>query len=131
MKISNLKLILCFLFIFSLMASPFKGQGRVNKRYFSIYQIDKRADISSLKGKKYYLKDLKAKKRIRMTRNERDSLLKNYIPTYFGKMDDLERDLFIRSAYHFPKQAFLKKYRKMIDEKNYIKLKKTISEKYL
>lgn len=86
-----------------------------------VFQVSKKADISSFKVKKNYLKDLPKKKSI-LSREYRDQFLTKYLPKKSKKWDELDRDLFVKRLTHYPQKQFLKKY-EFINSKTYKNLK--------
>lgn len=92
------------------------------KKNYQIYQIDNDSDIKSLSAHKNHLK--KNNRTKLMTTTKRDALLTQYL--YKGKvesLDDLERDLIVKSILYYKEEQFFKKYKQYISKDNYSKLK--------
>lgn len=115
--------ILILLFLMPSFLFAFEPPKKHSVHHFQIYQTDKNADISSLKARKRYLKDL-PKKESKISIKKRDAIIMKYLSN-FSDMDELDKDLFYLRALHYKEKDFLDRY-KNISSKDYSKLKREV-----
>lgn len=112
---------------FTLHAYSQGGKRQIPRYRYQVYQVDPKSDISSIQAPKNLLKDIKAEKVI--SREERDMLMEKYLSKDdLQKMDELERDLFIKRLIHYKGEDFLKKYSGILSKEMYRKFSHDVEQ---
>jgi hypothetical protein len=110
-----------YLYLLIILSTAAFGQNQLTPAY-QVYQTDSDSDISNLEARSHDLKNLKSK--VSIDRIKRDKLLNRYFGDKYKKMDELDKDLFIKRALHLSKSQFEKYYK--LSSKDYSQLTKDI-----